>query len=80
MLRFEEILVNRIVEKLNDRLIVAAHIQQAAGLIMHAELRPTQHFKEFFHRSDTPRQSDKTIGQLRHHGFALVHRLHDPQL
>ena len=64
MLRFDEVLRHRAIEKFNQRIVVSRHVQQSARLLMEAELSPAQHLEEFFHGADPAGQSDKAIRQL----------------
>jgi hypothetical protein len=38
---------------------------------MNAELRPRDNFAKLFKRAETAGQSDKSVGEFRHHRFAL---------
>jgi hypothetical protein len=67
------------VEELQQGVIVAGDVQQAAGLAMEAQLRPGQHLAELLQGPVAARQRDEGVGQLRHQRLPFVHRAHHPQ-
>ena len=75
----DEALRDRTVAKGEERLEVAADLEEADGLAVQAELRPGHHLEEFFQRAEAARQCQEAIAQFGHAGLPFVHCLHDQQ-
>lgn len=64
----------------DERVVVAGDVQEAAGLLVDAELRPGPLLGDLFERSRASGQRQERIGSFCHLQFALVHRLDDDEL
>ena len=71
---------DRIVEKAQQGIEKAAHIQQADGFFVEPELAPSPDFEELFERAEPARQRNESVGSLGHLPFAIVHVGHDTKL
>src|ERR1700682_2682693 len=60
--------------------VVTGNIQDGAGLAVDAELEPGDNFAEFFPASETAGKEEEGVGEVGHHGFALMHGFNDVQL
>ncbi len=80
MFRADELRFDAVIDLGEERIVKAVNVQQAAGLAMETELRPGEHFAKFFERAVTAGQGNETIGQISHHGFAVVHGMNDAQI
>ena len=69
----------RMVEKLDEPIVVSCHVQEATGLQMQTELRPGKNLGKLFQGSDAPRKGDKAIGEVCHLLFAFVHGTHNAE-
>ncbi|KDB68842.1 tripartite tricarboxylate transporter family receptor, partial [Bordetella bronchiseptica B20-10725633] len=76
MLRAHEGFIHRVIQELTQQVVIAGDIEQAAWLLVHAQLRPGPDFEDLFQRARAAGQGDETVGLLRHQRLALVHRLH----
>src|SRR5689334_1256900 len=76
----DELLRHRVVEHLQQMVVVALDVQNPAGLALQAELGPSQNFAELFESTVAPRHGDKGIRQLSHQRLALMHGFDDPQV
>ena len=74
-----EQLGHRVVEKLDQRIVEAGHVQQPAGLLVDAELRPGDRLEELLVGAEAARQRHERVGEVGHHRLALVHRADDVQ-
>jgi hypothetical protein len=55
------------------------HVEDAARLVVNAELRPGENFEEFVQRPVAAGQHDESVRRVGHRRLALVHGLHDPE-
>ncbi|MNV31532.1 hypothetical protein D3C71_1228440 [compost metagenome] len=79
MLGADERFVDGMVHELHQRVVVSGDVQQAAGLLVHVQLRPGPDFEELLQRAGAAGQRDESVGLFNHHGLALVHILHQMQ-
>ena len=47
---------------------------------MYPQLSPGEGLDQLLHGAEAARQGNKRVGQVRHQRFALVHRIHHPQV
>ena len=80
MLRADETLLQRVIQKFQQAPVKTARIQQPERLLIPAELAPRQHLEKFLERPVAARQRDEAVRQLRHQRLALVHRFHHAQI
>ena len=64
------------VEEPQQGVVIAFHVEQAAGLGVEAQLAPGNDFAEFLKGAEAPGQGDEAIRQFRHAGLAGVHGIH----
>ena len=67
-------------ELLQQRVVVALNVEQAARFAVDAELRPGDRFEKFFECPVAAGQGNEGVGQIGHACFALVHRADHVQL
>ena len=80
MLRAEEPLLRRMVEKRQQRIEVSGHVEDAVRLPVQTELPPRPDFEELFEAAQAAGKKHEGIGKLGHLLFALVHRVDDAEL
>jgi hypothetical protein len=80
MARRLEAFIDGIIEKPDQIVVVAAIVQQAAGLAMQTQLRPGPCLEQLVHRADATGQRQEHVRQLDHQRFAFGQRLHHVQL
>jgi len=76
----QETLLDRSIQKRDQRLVIALKIEDPARLSMQAQLRPSPSFEQFVHGADTAGKGQKRIRKLAHQPLSLRHRLDDVQL
>ena len=59
------------------RVVEALHVQQAARLLVDAELGPGDRLEELLVGAKAAGHGHERVGEVRHHRLALVHRAHD---
>ena len=67
------------VEERQQRRVVALDVEQAAGLLVQAELRPGEDLAELLERAEAAGQRDEAVREIGHALLALVHRGGDDQ-
>jgi hypothetical protein len=55
------------------------HVEDAARLVVNAELRPGEYLEEFVQRPVAAGEHDEGVRRVGHRGLALVHSLDDPE-
>ena len=69
----DEALVHRMAEEGEEVVEVAVDVEDAAALVVDAELRPGDRFHELLAGAEPPWQHDERVRQLGHERLALVH-------
>ena len=69
-----------VVDELEQGCVIAVQIEQTARLLMVAELCPGEDFEKLFQGAAAAGQGDKSVGQLRHQGFSLMHGADDMEV
>jgi hypothetical protein len=67
------------VDQLAQRREETGHVEDAARLVVNAELCPGEYLKELVQRPVAAGEHDECFGRVGHRGLALVHRLDDPE-
>jgi hypothetical protein len=80
MLRLDERLAMDVVEEIEHCRIEPARVEESAGFLVEAELRPCEGLEELLDRSQAPGQSNERVGEVAHEGLTLVHGIHDAQV
>src|ERR1017187_1818318 len=80
VLRLQKSLLHRMVEHRQQRSVIPQDIQDAAGLRMQAELRPSHRLAELLQSPEPARQRDERVRQVGHERLAFVHRVHNVKL
>ena len=67
-------------QELQHGVVVAAHIEDAHGLVVVAELPPSPDFEQLFERADPAGNRQESLGAVGHQRLAFVHGVDDVQL
>src|SRR5579872_3600157 len=78
--RRHEAFTLRLLGKRYQRVEVAFDIEQSNRFAVKTDLRPGHDFEELVARAEAARQRDERVGEIRHHGLALVHALRHAEL
>jgi hypothetical protein len=70
---FHEPFLDHLIEEADKRIEITGNIQDAERLFMDAELRPGEDLGEFVQGTRTAGQCYKSIREIGHQGFPLVH-------
>ena len=73
----DEAVRDRVVDELNEGVVIVIDIEDADGLGLITELAPGEGLEQFFERAQAAGQGDERVGELGHGGFAGVHRVDD---
>ncbi len=73
MRRFDELLADGVIQKLQKPVEIAEDVKQPARLLVKSEQTPAYDLGEFFERTETSGERYKGVGQFGHQRFALVH-------
>src|SRR3954451_12635367 len=75
-----EFFLHRAIEKFQQWIEIAGDVEQPAGLVVHAQLRPCPDLEDLLECSDAARQRDESIRELAINPLSLVHRPDDPKI
>src|SRR6266478_6494999 len=77
---FDEPLSDGRIQKGEQHIEVAFHIQKATGLFMDSELSPSNDLEEFLQGAEPARHGNESISKVSHDGFSFMHRFRHSQI
>ena len=76
VLRTEKLLLDRMVDKRQQPIEIAGHVEDAVRLPVETELTPRPDLEELLETAQTAGQEHERVGKRGHLLLALVHRVH----